>query len=247
MLLNKRGVGLYPVDNAVILAAGLGSRLGPVTEDLPKGLLTIRGEPLLERQIRQLTEKGITEIILVVGYQKEKFDYLVSKYSVKLIYNPEYAVKNNLSSLYCARSFLKNTYLLSADHWMNDNIFNATEEKSWYSCVYREGPTSEWCVRTSSDGKITEVTIGGYDSWVMYGPVFLSNPFSVKFAKCIEEYYLKPGNDNYFWENVFIDELPNFDLYINKQNSDNVYEFDTLDDLRQLDPAYDEIHFRHKH
>ena len=226
------------MDNAIILAAGFGSRFVPITYEVPKGLVSVRGEPLLERQIRQLKEKGIHEIIIVVGYLKEKFDYLIDKYDVELIYNSEYATKNNLASLYCARKRLKNTYILSADNWIDKNIFNSTQEKSWYSCVYNEGPTSEWCVTTDNTGRITRVVIGGYDSWVMYGPVFLSQTFSCNFANKIEEYYKKPGTENYMWENVFIDEIRHFDLYINKQDKNNVYEFETLEELRLFDPAY---------
>jgi CTP:phosphocholine cytidylyltransferase-like protein/thiamine kinase-like enzyme len=229
---------MFKVDNAIILAAGFGSRFVPVTFEHPKGLIPVKGEPLIERQIRQLKEKGINEIIIVIGYLKEKFDYLIDKFDVKLVYNPEYAVKNNLASLYCVCNYLKNSYILSADNWIEENIFNSIEEKSWYSCVYKDGPTSEWCVKTDDAGRIIGVTIGGYDSWVMYGPVFLTTLFSKYFVSKIIEYYKKPGKENYMWENVFIDELHNFDLYINKQSSDNVYELETLEELRQFDPDY---------
>ncbi|MCL2764397.1 MAG: NTP transferase domain-containing protein [Treponema sp.] len=231
---------MYKVDNAIILAAGFGSRFVPVTYELPKGLVPVRGEPLLERQIKQLLEKGIDEIYIVVGYLKEKFEYLIDKYGVKLIYNPEYAVKNNLSSVYYARRHLKNSYILSADNWMEKNIFNSFEEKNWYSCVYRSGTTSEWCVKTDDCGLIKSITIGGCDSWVMYGPVFISCEFSGKFIVKIEEYFQKPGTENYMWENVLIDELKQFSIYINMQPSDNVYEFETLEELREFDPCYRE-------
>jgi len=229
---------MFKVDNAVILAAGFGSRFVPITYELPKGLIPVKGEPLLERQLRQLKEKGIDDIVIVVGYLKEKFDYLIDKFGVRLVYNPEYAVKNNLASLYRVRDQLKNSYLLAADNWIENNIFNPSEEKSWYSCVYKTGLTSEWCVKTDEKGRITDVAVGGCDSWVMYGPVFLSESFSEKFVKKIEEYYKMPGKENYMWENVFIDELPHFDLYINKQAGDNVYEFESFEELRQFDPDY---------
>jgi CTP:phosphocholine cytidylyltransferase-like protein/thiamine kinase-like enzyme len=231
-------MNLYKVDNAIILAAGFGSRFVPITYELPKGLVSVKGEPMLERQIKQLKEKGISEIIIVVGYLKEKFDYLIDKYNVKLVFNPEYAVKNNIASLYYVRDSLKNSYILYADNWIKENIFNSSEEKSWYSCVYKEGPTSEWCVETDKTGRITNVTIGGHDSWVMYGPVFFTQPFSGSFAKKIEEYYKMPGKENYMWENVFIDELRHFDLYINKQDGNNVYEFETIEELRRFDQDY---------
>jgi len=228
----------HKVDNAIILAAGFGSRFVPLTYELPKGLIPVKGTPMLERQIVQLKEKGIDDIKIVVGYLKEKFDYLIDKYDVSLIYNPDYAKKNNLLSLYYARQYLKNTYILSADNWMEQNIFNSTESKSWYSCVYKEGPTAEWCVTTDKNGRIKKVVIGGNDSWVMMGPVFVCESFSIKLREKIEEYAQKPGTEKYIWEDVFSDEIEHFDLYINRQRGDVVYEFENLEELRFFDPEY---------
>ncbi|GHV83202.1 choline kinase [Spirochaetia bacterium] len=226
------------VDNAIILAAGFGSRFVPITFDIPKGLVPVKGIPMLERQIQQLQEKDIYEIIIVVGYLKEKFNYLKDKYNVKLVYNPEFAVKNNLSSIYYAREYLKNSYILSADNWIQKNIFNTQEDHSWYSCVFMNGETPEWCVKTDKTGRISAVTIGGKDSWVMYGPVFLQEAFSKIFKNKIIEYYQRDGTDNYMWENVFIDEIANLNLYINKQTVDNIYEFESIEELRDFDPVY---------
>jgi CTP:phosphocholine cytidylyltransferase-like protein/thiamine kinase-like enzyme len=226
------------VDNAIILAAGFGSRFVPLTFELPKGLIPVKGVPMLERQIRQLLEKGVDNIIIVVGYLKEKFDYLIDKYNVKLIFNPDFANRNNLSSLYYARNYLQNSYILSADNWMRDNIFHAEETISWYCCVFKNGASSEWRVTTADSGRITGVTAGSVDSWVMYGPVFLSQSFNDVFRDMVEAYYRKPGTENYMWENVFIDEIERLELYINKQSADNVYEFESLEELRLFDPEY---------
>ena len=226
------------VDNAIILADGYGSRFVPITYDLPKGLVSVKGEPMIERQIRQLKEKGINEIIVVVGYLKEKFDYLIDKYDITLVFNPEFTVKDSLASLYCARSYLKNSYVLLGDNWMKENIFNSSEEKSWYSCVYIKGPTSGWCVKADRKGRIKKVTVGGYDTRIMHGPAFLSQTFSESFIAKLEEYYKKPGTENYRWESVYKDEIKHFDLFINRQENTDVYRFKTLEDLRQFDPYY---------
>ena len=85
----------FKVDNAIILAAGLSSRFAPLSFERPKGLAVVNGERLIERQIRQLIDAGIEEIVVVLGYMKEQFEYLQSKYTnVKLIYNPDYKVRN---------------------------------------------------------------------------------------------------------------------------------------------------------
>jgi CTP:phosphocholine cytidylyltransferase-like protein/thiamine kinase-like enzyme len=226
------------VDNAIILAAGFGSRFIPVTFEIPKGLVPVKGKPLLERQIEQLREAGIRDIIIVTGYRREAFSYLKEKYGVRLVYNKDYAVKNNLSSLYYARRFLKNSYIIYSDNWLEKNLFHDAEERSWYSCVYKEGETDEWCVSSDENDKITGVSIGGRDSWVMYGPVFLGEEFSVPFKEKIFEYFHKPGHENDMWEDVYIAELSKFDLYLNKRETDEVLEFETLDELRAFDPDY---------
>jgi CTP:phosphocholine cytidylyltransferase-like protein len=227
-----------PVDNAVILAAGFGSRFVPLTFETPKALIPVFGVPMIERQILQLIKKGITEITVVTGYLKEQFEYLRDKFNVKLVYNHEYDMKNNLSSLYSASDYLHNTYILSADNWIRENIFNEYEEKSWYSCVFAEGATKEWCVQTDKTGRINNVAVGGKNSWVMYGPVFFTGEFSEKIKPLLKEYYFRNGTSNWYWENVFIENNDDFDLYINKQDSSNIYEFECLDELRLFDSEY---------
>ena len=89
----------FKVDNAIIMAAGLSSRFAPISYEKPKGLLRVRGEILIERQIKQLREAGINNITIVVGYKKEYFFYLESKYGVSIVINDEYASRNNHASL----------------------------------------------------------------------------------------------------------------------------------------------------
>ena len=65
--------------NAIILAAGTASRFVPLSAEFPKGLLEVKGEILIERQIRQLREAGVRDITLVLGYKAEMFSYLEGK------------------------------------------------------------------------------------------------------------------------------------------------------------------------
>lgn len=84
---------------------------------------------MIERQIRQLHEAGVYDITIAVGYLKEKFEYLIDKYQVKLLYNPEYSCKNTLATIYRARKVLqgRNMYVLSSDNWIRDNMFHSHE------------------------------------------------------------------------------------------------------------------------
>lgn len=244
----------YRVDSAVILAAGFGSRFVPLTFETPKGLLEVFGERMIERQIAQLHEVGVTDITIVVGYLKEKFEYLIDKWGVKLLYNPEYHNKNTLTTVYRARDCFKgkNTYLLSSDNWIRNNMYHTYECGAWYSSVYMEGKTSEWCMDSNKKELITKVQVGGSDSWVMYGPVFFSKKFSEEFFPILETYYHTPGTEQMYWEQVYVDlvngtiadHLPGKnkfkvpEMYINKQPADQVYEFENLEELRLFDERY---------
>ena len=253
----KKGVELlqqYRMDSAVILAAGFGSRFVPLTFETPKGLLEVFGERMIERQIRQLHEAGIMDITIVVGYLKEKFEYLIDKFGVKLLYNPEYHNKNTLTTVYRARECFigRNTYLLSSDNWLRNNMYHTYECGAWYSSVYMNGDTSEWCLDYNKKGLLTGAQVGGADSWVMYGPVYFSREFSAQFFPVLEKYYETPGTEQMYWEQVLMDllngsvgehvpgkgKLPVPQMYINKQPENQVYEFENLEELRVFDERY---------
>lgn len=230
------------VDGALIIAAGFGSRFVPLTFETPKGLLEVFGERMVERQIKQLHEVGIYNITIMVGYLKEKFEYLIDKYGVKLVYNPEYSCKNTLATLYHAKEILrgKNMYVLSSDNWMRHNMYHSYECGAWYSAVYQSGPTSEWCLTFNKKEQITDVQIGGHDSWVMYGPVYFSKEFSERFIPELETFYQRPGTEQFYWEHVLMDLIKKKELtmQINCQPDTQVYEFENLEELRQFDTKY---------
>jgi L-glutamine-phosphate cytidylyltransferase len=87
---------------ALILAAGMGTRLGKYTRNLPKGMLSFNGKPLIEWQIQQLRKAGITDISIVTGYQREKIAYP----GVGYFHNPDFASTNMVESMLCARDSL---------------------------------------------------------------------------------------------------------------------------------------------
>ena len=100
---------------AIILAAGMGTRLRPITLTTPKSLIKIGNETLIERQIHFLREKGIDEIIIVTGHLAEKFEFLKDKYQVTLVHNDKYAIYNNFYTMYLVKQYLSNTYVIDAD------------------------------------------------------------------------------------------------------------------------------------
>ena len=228
----------YEVKNAIIMAAGLSSRFAPISYEKPKGVLKVRGEVLIERQIHQLMEAGVTDITVVVGYKKEYFFYLAAKYGVKIVVNPDYATRNNNSTLWCVKDQLDNTYICSSDDYFTQNPFEHYVFGAYYSATYVAGETNEWCLKEGRGGRITGVEIGGSNSWIMLGHVFFDRKFSKKFVDILEEVYDKPETIDMLWEEIYVRHIKELSMSIRKYPAGVIYEFDSLDELRQFDPAF---------
>lgn len=225
------------VDNAIIMAAGTASRFAPLSYEKPKALIEVRGEVLIERQIRQLRETGIEEVVVVTGYKAEQFEYLKDKYGVVLINNPYYLTRNNNSSIYAAREYIKNSYICSSDNYFITNPFESDVDESYYSAVYMEGDTGEWCI-SEDGGWIKDVKVGGQDSWVMLGHVFWTESFSRSFLHILEDEYEWPETADKLWETIYIEHINELPMKIRKYPADFIFEFDTLDELREFDDSY---------
>ena len=225
------------VDNAIIMAAGTASRFAPLSYEKPKALIEVRGEVLIERQIRQLREAGIEEVVVVTGYKAEQFEYLKDKYGVVLINNPYYLTRNNNSSIYAAREYIKNSYICSSDNYFMDNPFKSEVDESYYAAVYIEGEPGEWCI-LEEGGWIKDVKVGGQDSWVMLGHVFWSESFSCSFLHILENEYEWPETADKLWETIYIEHINELPMKIRKYPADFIFEFDTLDELREFDDSY---------
>lgn len=226
------------VDNAVIMAAGTSSRFAPLSYERPKGLITVKGEVLIERQIRQLREAGIEGIYVVTGYKAEEFAYLEDKFNVKLINNPYYDTRNNNASIKAVENILHNSYVCSADNYFNQNPFEKEGDSAYYAAVYSAGPTNEWCMETDAEGWVKSVTIGGSNAWYMLGHTFWDETFSNTFIRILNSVYDDPSTADKLWENIYMEHLDQLHMKIKKYPSDFIFEFDTLDELRTFDKSY---------
>ena len=217
----------------------MSSRFAPLSYEIPKGLLKVKGEVLIERQIQQLLESEITDITIVVGYMADKFMYLKKKFGVKIVINEDYNRYNNTSSLMCVIDILENTYICSSDNYFPNNVFTKNVHDSYYSALYSKGTTKEYCLITDENDNIIDVKIGGDDSWYMIGHVFFNKQFSEKFRTIMEKEYEKKETRLGYWEDVYaryIKELP--PMKILRYKPHDIEEFDTLEELRQFDINY---------
>ena len=222
---------------AVILAAGAGMRMIPLNMEVSKGLLEVNGEVLIERLIRQLQEVGIREIYVVVGFMKEKYEYLMDAYGVELIVNPEYALKNNLHSLYLAREHLTNAYVIPCDIWCSHNPFSREELYSWYMVTDRFDLDSS--VRVSHKGELIAVPKGTAGN-SMIGICYLTQPDSDTVCTRLEAMDAEPRYDDVFWEETLRDK-GRMIVPARLMDAGEAVSIKTFEQLRELDSQSDHL------
>lgn len=230
----------HKVENAIILAAGKATRFVPLSFEKPKGLLEVKGERLIERQIRQLKERGIDRIGVVVGYMKEAFEYLKDQFGVELIEADDFAIKNNSASVWAARNWLGNTIVTSSDLYFSKNLFQKYAYDAYYCTVFVPGKTAERGVVTDEDDLILKTMYGDkcYDVWVTLGYAYFNERFSDAFKKIMSSIADLPETAGKFWADIQDDHYDELYMYAKRCESDQIHEFDSLEELRCFDSAY---------
>ncbi|EMU55828.1 sugar phosphate nucleotidyltransferase [Clostridium butyricum] len=223
---------------AILMAAGMGTRLRPLTENTPKSLIEVNGMPLLERQIINLREIGVEEIIVLTGYLHEKFDDIVKKYNLIKVFNDKYDVYNNIYTMYLVRDYLKDAFVIDADNYITRNFLPKVQPKtSVYYSACKENITGEWILKYTETGRIYDVEIAPKNSkanYIMSGASYWTEKdgkiISEKVKKAVEEDKLF----DIYWDNIAVENYDNMNVYIEKINSDDIFEIDTLEDLDYL-------------
>ena len=228
----------HKVTNAIILAAGKSKRFKPISDYCPKGLSIIKGEVLVERQIKQLQAVGVTDITLVVGYKKEMFFYLADKYDVKIVVNEQYDTQDNVSSLRLVLDQLDNPYICSVDNYYPENLFNTYEYRGFYSTVYVENNSDEWVVRADENGLINDVNIGAPRGHIMLGFVYFDREFSENFRRVIHDVEGIDEYNHHVWEYLYMKHLDTLKLGIKEFDKPSILEFDTIEDAISFDKDF---------
>ena len=229
----------YRVKRAVFIAAGIASRLVPITLNTPKSLIRVKGERIIDSMLDAVIKAGIEEIIIVRGYLSEQFDQLLYKYpNIKFIENPAYNETNNISSAMCARFNLSNAYILESDILLkNPELIKKYQYCSNY-CGVKCDSTDDWCL-SANKGRVTGVSVGGVNGYRMVGISYWTEKDGKHLSECIEKVYKMPGGKERYWDNVpltyFIDD---FDIHIRECSFEDFVEIDTYNELKALDSVY---------
>ncbi len=230
---------MVKVRNAVILAAGAGTRFIPLSLEQPKGLFEINGEKLIDRQIEQLQEAGIKDITVVLGYKKEMFYYLKEKYGVNFIVNPLFNVKNNIESLRLARPVLGDSYVCSCDDYFVTNPFCSEEEHSFYAGHKVGYKTNEVYVDVDESGRIIKMEKNRISGRIVLGHSFWTAEFCKRFFELADANAGSGKYDKAYWEWLVQDNLellPPF--YYKEYPLGLIHEFDYFEELREFDKTY---------
>lgn len=232
---------MHRIERAIIMAAGKGERMHPLTEKTPKPLIRVRGKRMIETVIEALHANGIYEIYVVVGYRKEQFEPLKEEFpGVKLIENPYYDTCNNISSLYAAREHLKDCMILDGDQIIYDPKVLAPDfEKSGYNAVWTDEETTEWLM-TVEDGVVTGCSrTGGKRGWQLYSISRWSAEDGARLRRHLELEFEERGNRQIYWDDVpMFCHFDEYRLGIRPMQKSDCLEIDSLEELKAADPAY---------
>lgn len=233
---------MYKAERAIIMAAGLGKRLQPITLTTPKPLVKINGVRLIDTVIKALNVNGIKEIYVVVGYLKEQFKSLEQDYpGLALLENPYYSECNNISSLYVAREHIDNTIILDGDQFIyNSDILNPYFSRSGYNAVWTDMPTDEWLMSVE-DGIVKYCNRnGGNHGWQLYSVSFWSSDDGKRLKRHLEIEFEEKNNRQVYWDDVAMFIYHNeYKLGIRKMNRNDIIEIDTIRELVNLDKSYE--------
>ncbi|MBQ5955472.1 MAG: phosphocholine cytidylyltransferase family protein [Firmicutes bacterium] len=229
------------IDRAIILAAGEGSRLRPVTLTTPKPLVTVNGKRMIDTTVEALKRNSIHEIYIVCGYKSEMFfEAFKEDPDVTVIENTHYLEGNNITSMYAAKDFLPGSFVLEGDIIIsNSDILRPEIEKSGYCANYME-EAPEWALKVK-DGRIQSCEIkGDKDAYRLWGISMWTREDGERLAELVRAQIEDIKDRDVYWDELALFRFKEqFDLGIREIGENDIIEIDTFEELVEMDPSYE--------
>lgn len=220
--------------NAIILAAGLGSRLKDITQTTHKALLPINNIPNIERTILFLKQANINDIYIITGHLSHQFEYLKDKYNCNLIYNPKYKEYNSINSFHLASPFFGDSYIIDCDVVLFSNIFNQNQTKfSKYYLIKRpKSNDTEWIPIINSENLITDIEISNREDYSLLGVSYWTEKDAILIKNELKNYLTEEllSNPKLYWDNIPIKLLSQLDIKALKLKINQGFEIDKIED-----------------
>ena len=233
----------HTVKRAIIMAAGIGKRMQPLTFHTPKPLIKVNGIRIIDTIVNSLKKNKINEIHVVIGYHKEQFyNWAKDIPNIHLIENPYYNTCNNISSLYMAREFIEDCIMIDGDQIIyNPSILEPTFSLSGYNAIWCNNKTNEWLMDIKNGIVKKCYRNGGSSGWQLYSISRWTTDDGKKLKKHLEIEF-ESGNTQIYWDDiVMFNHFSEYTLGIKEMKKNDIIEIDTLTELIQIDNSYKNI------
>ena len=226
----------YIAERAIVLAAGRGERMRPLTDEMPKPMVRVDGRRIIDTLLAALAAAGIPEIYVVRGYLGEKFDALKEEYpTLHFIDNPHWHEANNISSLLAAGDLVENAFVVEGDLFLQNPSLLSREQQGTNYLAIPVKETTDWCFFPDEAGVIRRMAVGGTDCWKMVGISYWTTEDGRNLAQSIRRLYETPGGAARYWDEAALSaDIENFSVHVRACTAEDVQEIDTLAELETL-------------
>jgi len=246
---SDRYYGDNRITTALLLAAGTGSRLFPLTKSSPKCLTLVNETSILERLVDNLKKQGFIRLVIVTGYKKECImDFLGNKsgdLNIEYIHSPLFLTTNNIYSLWMARNIIAEPFVLfESDLVLNTSLLNEMVYPDKMATATMQPWLDGTTVSVNKTNQVTRFQKGTTDNYsdIRYKTVNIYS-FSLASWRAIVKrlnQYISEGNVNCYYEVVFSEMVANKSLNFESVSFDQKpwYEIDTIYDLAEAEKLF---------